>query len=138
MDIVRHFEVLKTQKLTFLTFNFCISLCVCLSYFRCGCVPVTVQSRFKTKQIKKLKFSKQIYIISKHECSKMETMYKTYNTALSPHSCLPTFDRQTFVVRYLTENIFCEFLAFDGVNLQSVHQSFLKTPVYGTCYCKAY
>ena len=46
-------------------------------------------------------------------------------------SRLPVFAWRRVMLHFSTRNNCCEFLAFYGVNTQSVVQSFLKTPVCG-------
>ena len=59
------------------------------------------------------------------------TLARWYVAVAFRHSCLTVFAWRRVVLRFSTQNNCCEFLAFYGVNTQSVIESFLKTPVCG-------
>ena len=72
------------------------------------------------------------YILS--ECCKITAMYVT---VILWHLCLTTFAWQRTVLHIFNSKQLCKYLATDGVNLQSAHQSFLKILVCDASCCIA-
>ena len=58
-------------------------------------------------------------------------LHATYVAVTFRHSCFPVIAWRRVVLLFSTRNNCCEFFAFYGVIIQSVTQSFLKTPVCG-------